>query len=58
VEGHYLSASTEGEITEVGEVFNEIIQVLIYNENGEDVTDNYSISGYIEGVLKVIPEED
>lgn len=48
------SYEVEGTITNPGEVANIIKSVLIVNQNGEDVTKNYSIK-LIEGILKVNP---
>lgn len=43
-EGHTLTAITEGSITDPGMTVNEITRVIITNENGEDVTDQYDVT--------------
>lgn len=53
VKGHRMEYITEGSITAPGIAFNEVVQVIIYDQNGNDVTHNYNI--YAEpGVLTVI----
>ena len=57
VDGHYIKINEEQEnitICNVGSVINEY-QFKIYNENDEDVTDNYDTSNYIRGELIVNP---
>ena len=55
--GHRLYAHAKGEITEVGERPNEIVSVAVYDENGADVTDYYTVTVF-SGILTVLPEEE
>ncbi len=52
-EGHKLSATFTGTITNAGTVNNTYHSVKITDENGEDVTENYSILKNKEGTLTV-----
>ena len=52
VSGHYIDINITGRQLEVGESPNTISEVIIYDENGEDVTSNYDIEKS-EGTLRV-----
>lgn len=54
VEGHNISVTAIGKITNVGEVANTVI-INIKDENGDDVTNNYKVN-LIEGKLEVLPK--
>jgi ribosomal protein L24 len=56
IDGHTLTAKVEGSITVEGSVENEIKKqsVVITDELGNDVTDNYKIT-IINGTLTVLP---
>ncbi len=53
VKGHRMECITMGSITSPGIAFNEVVDVIIYDENGNDVTHNYNIFAE-PGVLTVI----
>lgn len=53
IKGHRLDVKTIGEITEVGEVDNELV-AHVYDENDNDVTSNYQID-IIAGKLEILP---
>ena len=53
VKGHRIEYATMGSITAPGNTFNEVVSVIIYDENGNDVTQNYNIFGE-PGILTVI----
>ncbi len=55
VNGHTLYAKAVGSITEEGKIYNTIDSVLIKDENGKDVTDNYDIEFKL-GILEILPE--
>ena len=50
--GHVLSAKTLSELTNVGSTSNAVTDIAIFDEQGNDVTDNYAIS-ITEGTLTV-----
>ena len=52
--GHKISVcKIVGSVTDVDSVSNRIMYVVIVDQNGEEVTENYNIS-YIDGVLEVL----
>ncbi len=51
---HTLNATCVGTQTKVGESANSITETIITNGEGEDVTDNYSLS-FVYGLVKVNP---
>ena len=53
LEGHELIVEVSGKITDVGEEENKIIDIVILDENGNDVTDYYEIKA-VKGLLKII----
>ena len=53
VKGHRIEYVTMGSITAPGITFNKVVSVIIYDENGNDVTQNYNIFGE-PGILTVI----
>ena len=54
VEGHYIVADTTGSQTEIGHALNIINEVRIFDEEGQDQTQNYEFT-VEEGVLEVTP---
>ncbi len=56
-EGHILLAEATGICTGVGTVENPVGMVLIRDEQGRDVTDNYRIER-VSGILTLLGEED
>jgi hypothetical protein len=57
VEGHYIAEIVcTGKITEVGTCVNEIYKIVIEDENGVDVTDNYDIRK-LPGSLTVLDDD-
>ncbi len=57
VEGHTLTAVTNGTCTAVGSVKNTITDVYIADQNGFDVTDQYDLTT-VSGTLTILPAED
>ncbi len=53
LDGHDIQVSIVGSITEIGEEKNIIVDFLITDEYGEDVTDCYDVT-CLEGVLEVL----
>ena len=51
--GHRVVARTEGVLTQVGETSNVITSVVIYDGKGNDVTKNYRILPFKNGMLTV-----
>ncbi|MBO5736645.1 MAG: hypothetical protein J6S04_02445, partial [Clostridia bacterium] len=51
--GHTFEGKTAGELDEVGEEYNAIIDIVIYDEHGVDVTGNYSID-VVLGKLELV----
>lgn len=56
VDGHTIELSVVGELTNVGEIYNSITELKIYDEEGKNVTRNYNVSKN-HGKLKVLPIE-
>ena len=56
-DGHRMECITEGSITEIGETFNIVTWVVIYDRDGNDVTSNYDIETQM-GELKIIDPND
>ena len=57
LDGHHLSVTIEGSITEIGTTPNMIKGVVINNDSGADVTKNYSVK-VSNGTLTVTDETD
>jgi len=55
VEGDTVILTTDGSITDVGSIYNNITSVHILNVDGVDVTSNYSLRT-VKGLLTVLPE--
>ena len=56
IQGHSLEAVVEGKVATVGSKPNKIAFIAIFNENGDDVTDNYNIIPRM-GTLTILPDE-
>ncbi len=52
LDGHVLSAKTLAELTNVGSTPNTVTDIAIFDEKGNDVTDNYAVSTIV-GTLTV-----
>lgn len=57
LEGHTIDVTVSGTLTNVGRSSNKVVSVRIYDENGEEVTRNYSITTK-NGRLQVLPPKE
>jgi hypothetical protein len=53
---HSIKAVVEVKVETVGSKLNMIKSITIYNENGDDVTENYNIVPRM-GTLTILPDE-